>query len=268
MSTKKVEKEQKEVEKDPVQPEPEQEETSTDGLKDIKTAEQSDKELENIVDDMPEVNPEAVNASQDEQSPVSQQTKNIGITDRYNRAFNPEIHGTDPQGNPLLTRDGNLRIVKRKAGGGINIPQNGQAGLAPQFQDAQLSAKRRYSAEMVANIFIQTTVGLFGEEWKPEKSSTMDEKEFLVTSTDDYFKDAGFVEPPAWAVLIVAYGTYSLKRFNQPRTRTVFQKIKEGLGKKFMSMRKKKGVNRGSHSDTGNNGERKDDAGVPSSPSV
>lgn len=260
MSKEKTKKEKTKKENEEVKEEIQIEETPTEN-NEILDVNKADNLLSEMVNDMPEVNDEAIQSAQEE---IKQQKENPSLIyrDRYGRNFDPNIHGTGADGKPLLTRDGNLRVVRRKAKGGINIPQQTQ-----DFQNVQLDAKRRVSAEMLANMYIQGGISLFGDDWKPEKQAGYDEREFLVQATDDYFKEAGFVEPPAWAVIIMAYGMYGIKRLSKPRVKTTFQRAVEGTKKLITKLFRKRGKN-GAYVNSGDNRERKNDAGVQNGESV
>lgn len=221
----------------------------------------AESQLSNLVSEMPEVVPEAVQSAQEEIQ-QSQNPQYSHLTDRYGRTFDSNIHLVDEQGKPKLTRDNNIRIRQgRKPSNKLNIPAEQQQ----QYIDEQRN--RRYFAEVTANIFIQSGVAVFGDEWQPEKTKEFDEQNNLVNVTDDYYKVTGIKEPPPWAVLLIAYGSYGLRRFSRPKTKTTLQKFggwcKQTTGKFFtwIKRNKKKGE-KNARPNSGNNTDGKDHVSV------
>jgi len=180
--------------------------------------------LEQIAGEMPHVEEEAVAAAQEKEN-ITQAPPVIDKVDRLGRKFDPVIHSINPDGTPRITVDGFL-AQKRGNKAKIIMPERQATGqsVAPDAAALKEAVNRRYTAEVAAGLYIQTGVAIFGDEWQPEKSKEMDERQNLVNATDDYFKMVGFTELPPWAGLAVAYGSYGLRRFNRPVTKTKLQK--------------------------------------------
>ncbi len=78
----------------------------------------------------------------------------------------------------------------------------------------------RAAAEKFADIFIITGISFFGDEWKPEIGKGFNERDILVEANQRYMIENGYVEPPAWVDLFLAYGLYMGKRLFQPVTKS------------------------------------------------
>lgn len=164
-----------------------------------------DKHLHELVSTMPDVVPDAVAASQEKEK----QTENIQSTtkDKKGRAFDPNFHVADEHGNPQFTATGRF---KRK----FVLPgQNKQqAGLViPQDQPAP-DQKIELAAQKLADVFIITGISFFGDEWRPEQSKDFNERQMLVDANKRWMIEHGYLEPPAWIDLALAYGLYTGKR--------------------------------------------------------
>lgn len=217
----------------------------------------ADHAIDEMTNALPEVNQDAVDNAQNE---THQQAtdKFSGLFDRNGNPFDPDLHSVDENGHPALTKAGKLKIKSRGAGARrskLNIPQQESAELQKE------AASRRYTAEFLASTFIQITSGLMGEEWLPEKEP-VDEKKHLVDSTDEYFKHVGFVEPPPFAVFLIAYGLYSSKRLAKPKTKTILGHVKGKIAGWWKKITKKGRKKNGSFLNSGDNGKREDDASV------
>jgi len=231
--------------------------------------------IEALTGDMPQVVPEAVQAQAETISKETAQAAtnaDLGLVDRYGRAFNPDLHATTPDGKPVTTRDGNISL-KRGAKQKLNLPGDKPGDVAPAPGIDQMAAKRRATAQVCAGTFIQTSIVIFGDEWRPEITKDFNEVEFLTQATDDYMKIAGFKEMPPWMGLAVAYGSYITKRLNKPQTqakiKTWFQAAKDKIVLWWVNRNNKKGVaQNATRPNTRDNGNGKNDVSVPVSPVV
>ena len=212
----------------------------------------AEKHLTEIVNDMPEVVPEAVDAGKEALAAQQKQDApagnnghdTAGLVDRYGRAFDANLHVVDETTKkPKLTSEGKLRVKANRSplkfsGQGTETkggpgPLNQPTANAPQIDQAAM--KRRMAATVTATMFIQSGVAIFGDEWQPEKSREYNEQDGLIEATDEYFKVAGIVDMPPWLVLVVAYGSYGLKRMSKPRTQTVMAKMREAIWAKMVN---------------------------------
>jgi hypothetical protein len=187
--------------------------------------ESADKHLEALTSEMPGIVPEAVEAANeaDQRSEAA-----ASVVDKWGRPFDPAQHAAGPDGKPIFTATGRFTKVKlpkdRGPASRVNVPD--RAAIA---QDQN----RRAAATVCATMFIQTGMAVFGDEWAPEKSKEFDEQIYLVDATDEYFKMVGVADLPPWAVIIVAYGSYGLKRMARPRTKTIIQRMGGALKNLF-----------------------------------
>jgi len=203
-------------------------------------------DLIGVVNSMPQVSPDLLGSQGVTPKRVDKVVS--GATDRKGKTFDPEYHKTDETGNPVLTKDGYCKIDFKKRykktveQPKINIPE-----------DLNESANRRITAEASAGLYIQFGVGVFGDEWYPEKSKVFNEQEHLVLCFDNYYRVKGVKDIPPGVALAIGLSGYALKRFTKPNTKTKLQRIGGWIGEKIKKVRKN-----GSFSNTRNHGERKD----------
>lgn len=129
--------------------------------------------------------------------------------------FDSSIHSVDANNNPVMRKDGihYARKRGRKTGTVATIPTT-QVGTSERVAI-------RKAAETMAGLFITTTMGVFGEEWKPktDPSKGTDEGELLTSAFEEYFATSGTINIPPWAGLCVALGFYSAQRLVMPKTK-------------------------------------------------
>lgn len=175
----------------------------------------TDKNLNDLVSDMPQVVPDAVQAAQEAEKSEAEQIK-----DSKGDIFDPAIHAVGEDGKPKLTpkkgQFAKIRLPKDKP-----VPSGMVSGPTPQA----ITANQRATAIVISGVFIQTGCVIFGDEWQPEKTQKYDEKAYLIESTEEYLRVSGMETLPPWLLLVVAYGSYGLKRFTRPQTKTVLQKM-------------------------------------------
>ncbi len=172
--------------------------------------------LDEVASNMPDVVPDALKAAQDKQDEVNKLQSTY--KDGKGRPFNPDIHEADPQtGAPKLTPSGRFKMKARQtlSKGGVNIPQ--------QQNDVVADQRIKIAASKFADVFIITGISFFGDEWKPEKAGGIDERQMLIDANERWMIENGYVEPPAWIDLVMAYGLYSGKRLFQPVTKSRVQ---------------------------------------------
>lgn len=247
------------------------EEAAGPSVDSVRPLEDATAHIDALTGDMPQVVPEAVQAQAEALNRETANTPDPGnapdLVDRYGRKFSPDLHATDANGKPVKTRDGNISL-KRGAKQKLNLPGDKPGDVAQAPGVDVMAAKRRATAQVVAGTFIQTSIVIFGDEWKPEISKEFNEVEFLTQATDDYMKVAGFKEMPPWMGLAVAYGSYVTKRLNKPQTqaklKTWFQAVKDKIVLWWVNRNNKKGVVKNApRSDIRDNGNGKNDVSVP-----
>lgn len=182
-------------------------------------------DLEKLTSELPAVVPDAVAAA--EQKDAAQKVEASGAVDRWGNAFDPSLHAALPDGSPDKTPTGRFKRKKLNEPGQMGP---GKIQVAPDTGgNGSLQAEIRGAAIICADMFINFGVSIFGDEWRPIKEKDYDERSYLIMVNEQYMQENGLVKIPGWAVLAMAYGTYSVKRFNQPRTRTFIQKITQGF---------------------------------------
>lgn len=173
-------------------------------------------DLETLVKEMPEPVPDAINAAAAKEDQVDAIQK--GTRDRLGRLFDPGQHKADPvTGEPVFTPKGafsKLRLPKDNPSGPV-LPE----ATRPTDQKIKLAAGK------LADVFIITGISFFGDEWKPEIGKGFDERMMLVEANERWMNEHGYVEPPAWIDLALAYGLYAGKRMTKPTTKGRMQKI-------------------------------------------
>ncbi len=168
--------------------------------------------LSEVAGDMPDVVPDALKAAQDKQTEVNRIQSEY--KDGKGRPFNPDIHDADPvTGAPKMTATGRFKMKARQSlnRSGVNIPQQSEA-VADQ--------RIKVAAAKFADAFILTGIAFLGEEWKPEKQGGIDDRQMLIDANERWMIENGYVEPPAWMDLCMAYGLYAGKRLFQPQTKS------------------------------------------------
>jgi len=179
------------------------------------------KELDAMVADMPEVVEDAVQAAEAKEAAKVQE--NQQTFDKKGRPFDPSRHATDKDGRAVLTPTGQfkkLTLPKAQPGAGSGtVAQPGVDGGAAQM------AEIKACACMWADLFINFGISMFGDEWKPEITKGYNEREYLIAVNEAFMLENGVVKVPGWMAMLLAYGTYTVKRLNQPRTRTFFQGV-------------------------------------------
>lgn len=185
-------------------------ETSTDKIPLV----EGDKHLDQLIENMPAVVPDAVAAATEKEKAV-EVTQSTAV-DNKGRAFDPSLHATDSAGNPIRTMTGRfkrkLKLPNEQKAAGVNIPAEVTA--------APVDMRIKTAAAKYADLFIITGISFFGEEWKPEMAKGVDERAMLVDANERAMMQYGYVEPPAWIDLLMVYSLYMGKRCFQPVTKS------------------------------------------------
>lgn len=248
-----------------------------------------DPNLKAVAENMSELTPEVIEKQKKDlkaentapaASPAPASKGIRGKTDRQGRTFDPSLHEVDSEGNPKINRDGFLagkpgRPVRneknRQEGQGFS-PENKQSAAEPSPQSI---AQNQNLSRITTALFIRIGVGVFGEEWLPQRYEikdmgvTIDEQAELQNAFDQYFRAKNMKDlTPGWA-LVLALSGYAAARVTKPTTQSRFKIIAGRVGNltgKFFSkvtgfMKKIfKGAKVASYVDHGNNGVGKDDS--------
>lgn len=172
------------------------------------------------------------------------QEKYAALQDRYRRKFDPELHETTASGEPITTKNGNLKCRPGR-------PRLSAVQLKPPQEvvdekQAALAANNEAQIKMCSNIlvscFLTVGVSTFGDEWKPKpkEEAGYNEVEMLQEATEEYFRASGTINLPPWAGLLCAYGMYSLPRMHQPKTLSKLEKFKMWIAYKWQNFRNKR----------------------------
>ena len=195
----------------------------------------------------------AIQAADDKQTHIA--IEYADKRDSKGNPFDPDIHVTDDDGRPKLTKSGKLRMRPgRKSASNVSVgPTSNAAGLSPQQK-----LQARQAGDAAANSLIMLGVVLGGEEWHPikDESTGLDEKAHLTMAFGDYFEAKEMTDIPPGVALTIAVSAYALPRFTMPQTKTRMQKFKEWTATKIAKRRMKKN---GPQPDSRNDGKRKDD---------
>ena len=184
-----------------------------------------------LVEEMPEVQPHAVEQADEAsktESAIPSGYENYIDTDGNN--FNPDIHLTNDQGQPLLTKNNKLR---KKRGRRKITAKNVETNAA----DLEAQAAGKAAADALV------TIGMMfgGNEWEPvavdsdgkpvasKHSFAFDEKANLDRGFTDYFKTKGVKKFPAEISLVFVILAYVIPRMRMPNTLGRWQKMKANL---------------------------------------
>ncbi len=172
-----------------------------------------DKDLDDLVADMPQVVPDAVEAGLAKEA---QETEEKLFADKKGRTFDPNVHASGPDGKPVYTPTGRFKMKLR-------LPQSGKVNL-PDEKTNSVPGEYRLVAQTIVSSFIQVGYAFVGDEWLPEKSKEIDEEANLVSATETYCASTGFRDLPPGLVVAVAFIGYGIKRFGKPKTKSLVDK--------------------------------------------
>ena len=183
---------------------------------------------------------------------------------RGNR-FDPEIHVTDSDGSPILTKLKKLRMRPGRKSGGTNAKkQTGSIALGTTQTQSGLTASQKMQAratgEAAAGALITLGVVLGGDEWNPQIDEThgLDERQNLSHAFGDYFEQKEMTDIPPGVALTIAISAYAIPRFTMPKTQTRMQRLKVWVAQKIAARKMRKKDN-GAQSDIRDDRKRKDD---------
>jgi hypothetical protein len=186
--------------------------------------------IEEVASVMPDVVPDAVAAAAEKEKAVKSEAAKT--YDSKGNLFEPSKHAVDASGKPILTPTGKFKKLPA-AKQALNMP-SGPA--QPSIEDVKEAQSRRACAEVATALFIQVGVALFGDEWQPVKTQEEDERGNLVIVTDEYLKTLGVINVPPWAVVVLAYSMYGIKRFQKPVTKSRIEKFKAWIASKWLGL--------------------------------
>lgn len=152
-------------------------------------------------DEQKDLEQEVVTSMPDDQG-GGQDDADKGPFDVWGRPFDPAIHLTDDQGQPLLTEKGKLRVQRGKGlkkstlGSGVQTTMYTQTGAA------------------TAEILFVASMAIGGPEWEPNPN----ERAYMSHAWAEYFRSKGIKDLPPGVILATALISYAMPRFGQPET--------------------------------------------------
>ena len=170
------------------------------------------------------------------------------LKDTNGAGFDPAVHVTDSNGDPVTTSSGKLRKRPgRKAGGDAprqasHIGTPGTTGTSTQNSGQDVSFKRRATGVHAARMLTSVSVMIGGEEWKPIKNAQygVDEQEGLNEAFADYFEAKEMEDIPPGMVLAMVMLSYAGPRFAMPKTQSRVGKLKDWFASKYFNYKVKK----------------------------
>ena len=164
--------------------------------------------------------------------------------------FDPEIHATDKDGNPSVTKTGKYR--KKKGVSSIATKER-------KVEDVvNTQAGTLQAAGAATAVFVNTGVAVFGDEWYPEDIPNFgSERDMLNKAFYDYMESKNISDFPAGVALSIALVNYAGKRFTKPKTRNRLAEFKGALAKKIVTWKER--AKNASYFSNGKKPKRKDD---------
>jgi hypothetical protein len=199
-------------------------------------------------DEQPEVSEHAVAIEQ--QKSDERKAAFADLKDGDGAPFDPSIHVTNADGEPLTTKTGKLRKRPGRKADGATRSQSHVAVPGTTKQDSgqqaaqELTQKRRQSGMHAARMFTSVAAMIGGEEWKPQKIEKygLDEQESLDESLADYFEAKEMEDIPPGVALVMVVVSYMAPRFMMPKTKSRLGRLKDWIASKwFESKVKRKG---------------------------
>jgi hypothetical protein len=158
-------------------------------------------ELKNLVEDMPKVVPDAVEASQKKEDEAKKAQGEA--VDNKGRKFDPKLHKFDKDGNPIFTKTG--RFTKK-----LNIPEGSTAPAAPAVDLIAQEAKEW------AVLVVTLTAAFVAEEAQP----TPAEFERMQIGFEGVFRKYGVLNMGCELVLATSMSAYMFPRLLNPKKPT------------------------------------------------
>jgi len=162
------------------------------------------------IDEEPNTNPDVVEKIREKEEPEPQSNDQQSFRfseESATERFNPSIHATDNNGNPVRKKDGTYakkRGPKGKQPFKAEPQREAVAGEAVPLPDI---GKAEATATVVVVGLTGTLEALLGNKWK----ASNDERVFMRDALRDYMLVSNLEAPPEFA-LIIAFGSYALPR--------------------------------------------------------
>lgn len=198
----------------------------------------------NLSESMPEVSEHAILEAQEQERKNQANSEENVINNALppsgdSFAISPSGEKYDPKTQKVSEKTG--KIIKKSSGvsgSKSKVVAKNTPPAAPTQANPEAAA--RATGKVAAAFLINLGVGVFGDEFLPEKTEVADERAYLENAFGEYFIATGRTElPPIWA-LSVAIGAYTLPRFTRPKTRSKLAAVRDWAIGKFFAWRSKK----------------------------
>jgi len=199
-----------------------------------------------IVDAMPDVQEHAINHKAE--TDKKRADKYAHLKDVQGVSFDAKIHKTKANGEPTLTKKGNLirrpesEIAKSEAkeSGASSSFVGGKKPEVKAIKPEVLQA--RAVGKISANMLFSFGMAIGGDEWLPVSNEEigLNEREYVEGAFADYFESTGRTDLPPSFILMSAIGAYMIPRFTMPKTQTRLGKIKTFFVKWYTNRKLKK----------------------------
>jgi len=241
--------------------------------------------LSETASQMPGVSEHAIQAEEEDRQ--LREAENADLTDKDGNPFDPSIHRTDSNGEPIVTSAGNLQKKPgRKKGSPGNNKTSGaksRGGGAQQSRlhipgmESQESASAdtggltggdpRMTGYMIAEQIFSVGQLIGGQEWAPFEMLNPDAaKQYGIAERHNmretwavYCEQKGIRDiPPGIAVTMVMM-QYAGLRMAMPQTQSRLQRVKSWLYSKYASYKAKRS-GRNARSNSGHDAERQNES--------
>lgn len=196
-----------------------------------------------LAGEQPEVSEHTVAAEMEKQEQRKVQFSELRDSD--GNPFNPEIHVTDSNGDPVTTKNNKLR--KRPGRKGGDSATGGQSHVAAPGSSAQNSGQvekmqARQSGVHAARMFASVSMMIGGEEFRPMKDEKqgVDEMQGLEEAFGDYFESKEWEDIPPGVALTMVCFSFLAPRFLMPKTKTRVSKMKDWFAAKYFAYKTRK----------------------------
>ena len=174
-------------------------------------------------------------ASISEPSPIADKYEStVGfITDESDdelEIFDPAIHRSDSNGNPLRNKDGSYS------------KKRGRRSTSKSMDNSKELACEAAAVSTV-DVIVATCIAIGGEEFIPilDEKNGVNETQRMVQAWRSYYAATGIKELPPWVGVAIATGSYAAKRVVMPKTKSRLQKLKDIIKFRYYEWRKNRG---------------------------
>ena len=197
--------------------------------------------------EMPAVQQHALDAARTKSEKAKQASPSPNVRDVDGRAFDPVLHQTNPDGSPIMNKDGTCRKYGGRAGSAaahsarktqVNGPAQSRldtAGPAPPSADEQAADKIamqvKATAQLSASLTFRIATMFGGKEFEP----TAGEPEAVADSYEAVYLRHGVTDLPPIAALVAVLFVYGSKRWNAPAVIEKRKSIREWIAHKWIS---------------------------------